>query len=109
MQKHLLRILAENSAREFWLRVRVTCENSHNFMTSQTVLPPQVHQVMADHATNTYFMHLRVKEEARITRIKSTPGHHQHGAMARKCSMLDTTAISLLIGSQQLIIHPKIY
>ena len=45
-------------------------------MTSQTVLPPQVHQVMADHATNTYFMHLRVKEEARI---KSTPGHHQQG------------------------------
>ena len=75
-------------------------------MTSQTILPPQVHQVMADHATNTYFMQLREKEEARI---KSTPGHHQHGAMARKCSMLDTTAISLLIGSQQLIIHPKIY
>ncbi|MEC7293564.1 MAG: hypothetical protein VXU46_01600 [Planctomycetota bacterium] len=53
---------------------------------------------MADHATNTYFMQLREKEEARI---KSTPRHHQHGAMARKCSMLDTTAISLLIGSQQ--------
>ena len=35
-------------------------------MTSQTVLPPQVHQVMADHATNTYFMQLREKEEARI-------------------------------------------
>ena len=67
-------------------------------MTSQTVLSPQVHQVMADHATNTYVMQLRDNEEARI---KSTPGHHQHGAMARKCSMLDTTAISLLIGSQQ--------
>ena len=45
-------------------------------MTSQTVLPPQVHQVMADHATNTYFMQLREKEEARI---KSTPGHHRQG------------------------------
>lgn len=45
-------------------------------MTSQTVLPPQVHQVMADHATNTYFMQLREKEEARI---KCTPGHHQQG------------------------------
>ena len=39
-------------------------------MTSQTVLPPQVHQVMADHATNTYFMQLREKEEARIKKVR---------------------------------------
>ena len=61
---------------------------------------------MADHATNIYFMQLRDKEEARI---KSTPGHHQQGAMATKCLMHDTTGISLFIGNQQLIIHPKIY
>ena len=35
-------------------------------MTSQTVLSPQVHQVMADHATNTYFMQLRDNVEARM-------------------------------------------
>ena len=47
--------LAQDFGYEFWLRVRVTCENSHNFMTSQTVLSPQVHQVMVDHATNGIF------------------------------------------------------
>ena len=75
-------------------------------MTSQKVLPPQVHQGMADHATNTYFMQLRDKEEARV---KSMPGHHQQGVMARKYSMNDYTAISLLLGNQQPIVHPKIY